>query len=549
MKKKYVLSAFLGLLLSTPIFAQNNSGINYFNTGEFELAKEVLESQVASSPASSYYYLGQIALQEEDQNKAKSFFEKGLAASPEDPYNNIGLASLLFKTDAKAAEKILKDIAKNNKKDVTVLSEVARAYYANNMVEQAEKVINDAIKVDKTSPLPYLVQGDFKAKTDIGAAAGAYALAINADPNAMDAYVKTGKIYQKANPELAAESLNKALEINPNFNLAYKYLGDIYYSAVEYPKAIESYKKYFEKGGDHSADEIRYFAAAYYFNDQYPEASALITEGLQKAPDDFVLNRLSMYVDASTEKEAEGLATAKKFFALPTTKTNKFIAKDYMVYGGLLSKNNQGDLALAEYEKAVELDPTNVSIYKDVAESSSDSEDYLNSGLFYEKYLQKVDTANIVPTDYFNMGRNFYYAGAELSQDTVNTVESAALAKEVYDKSAKAFQKVVELVPESLLGYLWTAKVYVALDPNVEQGLAKPYYEKLIEEAKKKKDDKGTGEDELIEAYGYMAYYYYKQYIATKNEADKNSVIEYCNLLLELDPSNGMAPQLLGAVK
>ena len=51
MKKKYLLGAFLGLLLSTPIFAQSNLGADYLKTGELKVAKEIFEKQVSQSPA------------------------------------------------------------------------------------------------------------------------------------------------------------------------------------------------------------------------------------------------------------------------------------------------------------------------------------------------------------------------------------------------------------------------------------------------------------------------------------------------------------------
>ena len=546
MKKKYLLGAFLGLLLSTPIFAQDNMGVSYFSTGELDLAKQIFEKQISTNPAESYYYLGEIAYQKGNLDEAKSFFDKGLAASPDYVYNNIGLATLLLKTDPSGAEKLLKEIAKNNKKDAAVLTSIAKAYYANDMAKEGSKTVEDAKKADKNSPLPYLAEGDSKAKEDVGAAAGLYALAANTDPNSVEAYIKTAKIYETVNPESAIEALNKAIELNPNYGLAYKYLGDVYYTSGQYQKAIEAYKKYFAEG-DYTVKNLTHFAASYYFNEQYPEAGELITEGLSKAPNDFYLNRLSMYVDSKTDKDEEGLVVAEKFFSLPKDKDDKYAVADYMTYGELLSKNGQGDKALVQYEEAIKLDSSKVTIYKDIAKSSADAEDYLNAGNFYAKYLEKADTATIEALDYFNMGRNYYFAGGELQNDTTNPEESAVVSKEAFTKAAAAFGTVAKRVPDSVLGYLWRARSYASLDPQTTEGLAKPYYEEVIEIASKKDD--GSTNAELIEGYRYLSYYYYLKYAASNSATDKAEVKKYSDLLLSLDPENSVAIQLLDAIK
>lgn len=544
MKKKYLLGAFLGLLLSTPIFAQDNIGVSYFNTGELGLAKQVFENQITTNPAQSYYYLGQIALKNGNTDEAKNYFGKGLQASPDYVYNNIGLASLGLKTDSKEAVKLLNDIAKQNKKDVNILSAIAQVFYTNNLIEEGNKMLLEARKADKRASITYIVEGDLKAGTNVGEAAGLYALAYNADPTAMDAYIKTAKIYETINPESAIEALNKALEVNPNYTLAYKYLGDIYYNSAQYKKAVDAYSKYYAKG-DYTVKDLTHFAASYFFDKQYPEALDILTEGLAIEPNNFVLNRLAMYVDSKTDKDEEGLIQAIKFFALPKG-DNKYIVQDYMTYGELLGKAGRREDALLQYEEAIKLDSTKVSIYKDIAQSSSDADDNLNAGIFYEKYIQKADTSLVEALDYFNMGRNFYYAGNELQKDNENP-QSAQISKEALTKAANAFDIVAKRVPESVLGYLWRARSYASLDPETKEGLAKPYYEELLEVAKTKED--GSANSEIIEAYRYLAYYYYLQYAASKSSVDKEKVKSYSTLLIEMDPENMVATQLLDAIK
>ena len=57
------------------------------------------------------------------------------------------------------------------------------------------------------------------------------------------------------------------------------------------------------------------------------------------------------------------------------------------------------------------------------------------------------------------------------------------------------------------MGYFWRARVNAILDPNTELGLAKPYYEKVVEILEK--TNTAERKKEMIEAYQYLGYYYY----------------------------------------
>ncbi|SHG09186.1 tetratricopeptide repeat protein [Dysgonomonas macrotermitis] len=544
MKKKYLLGAFLGLLLSTPIFAQSNLGADYLNTGELKVAKEIFEKQVSQSPAEAYYYLGEVAYKEGNTAEAKSNYEKGLAASADFVLNNVGLGKLLLKTNPKEAEDQFSIALKKDKKDVRVLVAIAEAYYANNMAQKGEAKLADARKADKKSPLIYLLEGDLKAKTNVGEAAGSYAQAYNFDPTCAVAYIKSAQVYEAVNPTLAIEMLQKAVEINPNYTLAYKMLGSIYSHNGQYADAIEAYKKYFAQGAYDVSDLTRY-AAALYFTKQYDEAKKLINEGISKEPNNFVLNRLLMYSYLQSKDYTDGLAVGDKFFSLDKG-DSEYIVQDFMTYGELLSKNNQLDKALLQYEAAVKLDPSKSTVYKEIAMACVEGNQYADAAKYLQQYVDKADPAIVEATDYFNIGRYSYMAGTAAQKDTVD-VDAPVKAKALLQQSDKAFATVSERIPDSYLGYFWRARANAALDPETTEGLAKPYYEKVIEIALSKDD--GSNNNELIEAYRYLSYYYYLAFDKSKSASDKDAVKSYSEKILALDPENGVAKQLLEAVK
>lgn len=544
MKKKYLFSAFLGLLLSTPIFAQGNIGVDYLNTGELKVAKEIFEKQISQSPAEAYYYLGEVAYRQGNMAEAKANYEKGLAASPDFELNQVGLAKILLKTDPKTADGILSDLVKKNKKDVAVLVPIAAAYYANNMADKGEKVLAEARKADKKAPAIYLLQGDMKAATNVGDAAGFYAQAYTFDPTYAVAYIKTAQVYENVNPTLAVEMLEKAVEINPSYTLAYKLLGSIYSRNGQYNQAIDAYKKYFAQGA-YDVEDLTRYAAALYFTKQYDEAKKLINEGINKDPNHFVLNRLLMYSYLQSQDFENGMAAGDKFFSLPKG-DNEYIVQDYMTYGELLSKNKQLDKALVQYEKAVKLDPSKSGVYKEIAIACADGGQHAEAAGYYQQYVDKSDPAIIEATDFFNIGRYYYTAGGNAQKDTENP-EAVVLAKEYFTKAGNAFAVVAERVPDSYLGYLWQARANASLDPETTQGLAKPNYEKVVEVVTAKGD--GSSNNELIEAYRYLSYYNYLKFAESKSAADKDQVKIYSEKILELDPTNTVATQLLEAVK
>ena len=106
-------------------------------------------------------------------------------------------------------------------------------------------------------------------------------------------------------------------------------------------------------------------------------------------------------------------------------------------------------------------------------------------------------------------------------------------------KADSLFAIVKERVPDSHLGSLWQARTQSQLDPETEQGLAKPYYESCIPILEKNKEKYSN---ELTECYRYLGYYYY-----LKQDMDNSKI--YWNKILSIDPSNATAQEALKNIK
>ena len=101
MKFRPLLAAcFAGIAFSA---AAQTDGVEYYKADQFGNAKELL-LRTADKPGTDMavtdYYLGLIALEEEKTAEASSYFEKGVQANADNPYNYVGLAQVaLLKGD------------------------------------------------------------------------------------------------------------------------------------------------------------------------------------------------------------------------------------------------------------------------------------------------------------------------------------------------------------------------------------------------------------------------------------------------------------------
>jgi len=298
----------------------------------------------------------------------------------------------------------------------------------------------------------------------------------------------------------------------------------------------------------------------------------MIKEGLAIAPDHFVLNRLQMYVAAKTLNIEAGLKYAEKFFSLQKNQeVNDYIVLDYSMYASLLKEAKMFDEAMEQYKKVLQMDSTAVDNYKEMAtiagskRQSGIAADYLK--LFVEKKgADKVDI-----TDYFQLGRYYYSAytlrNAEDTAAILNRYHDAAFltaisenklqqdsllenkamfiekAVKYYLKQAdKAFDAVIERNPETYQGYLWKARVQSLMDPDSELGLAKPYYEKVVELLIDREDKTKIINDSLLESYKFLGFYFYLK-------EDKPNIFLYWNKVLEVDPDNEDAKKVLKSIK
>ena len=115
---------------------------------------------------------------------------------------------------------------------------------------------------------------------------------------------------------------------------------------------------------------------------------------------------------------------------------------------------------------------------------------------------------------------------------------------QAYRKADALYAELIVLSPESIENATFMrARINAYLDPNLTDGLALPFYQKIIElitpHTKKDASDKAM----LSEALRYMISYY------TNIKNDPSTAKDYALKLYDLDPDNDLAQTLLGLEK
>lgn len=448
MKLKLVFSLCMGAALG--MSAQGfKDGVEYYRADQPEEAQIILINTLNDADtdqSTAYYYLGQIALKGGDTAKAKSYFDKGIAADADNAWNYIGLGSLaLAQGNTSAAKGYFKDAKGKAKKNPDVLTEIARAYFVADPVKYTQEIDNalvDAKKAKKNAPAPFILEGDRLAKTNVGDAAGMYEMAAQFDQGLEhpEAYVKYARTYFPVNPEYAIQKLQDLLAQQPNSALAQRELAEKYYDNNQLTRAAEQYEKYIENPNSFKKDKQRLVGLLFFakrYNDSYNLASELLADD----PANFYMQRLMFYNKKALEEKEAAKAAAEKLFSNPKAELN---SQDYIQYGELLQDLGQDTLAVESYEKAVAVSPEKTSLLKDLSGAYSTAKMYDKAADTMAKFIDS-EGENANPNDILALARR--YQNLAISYMETDSVASGVAA----DKALATIDKVIARIPDNPL--------------------------------------------------------------------------------------------------
>lgn len=528
MKLKFLVS----LLCAGSVFASfaqgYKDGVEYTKVNMLEKGQTLLERNLnnpETDKAVSYYFLGNIAAQQGNTAKAKECYDKGVAVNAEYPLNYVGLASLQIKagSDEKLYKDLLKTAEKLGKKNAETFVEIARAFYQADAVKYAkeiEKYIKKAKKTDKKDPEAYVFEGDvLTAKKQWGDAAGYYEMALSFDPNYIPAYVKYANTYFNVSPQAAIERLEQLVSIKPESAMAMNQLAEKLYENDQWTKAAEVYGEYIKNPNHFKEDEERY-AVLLYFGEKYDDSYAL-AERIENNQGSFLMRRIMFLNKAALKDYAAAEALAVKFFASASSAKDRFSSNDYLTYGEVLKGLGKTNEAIAQYEKAVEINPEKVELLKDLSSAYGANENYEKSAEFYQKY---VDTADASTNDLYVLAGKYQNVVATEKEDSVK--RQAAL-----DNAIKYIDIVIEKVPNDFRIRQRKARILGVAEANQKEARAVEPYTQMLEILDRDPENKTKRADAYMEAYNYIA----GCHLVNGNVPEAKI---WYNKYLELDPQN-----------
>ncbi len=484
MKQKLILTLFAAAALGVSAQSQGyKDGIEYFKASQYGNAKTILSNTLQHSSTDqslAYYYLGQIALIENDKKAAKEYFDKGIQANPECGYNYVGLGALeLLNGDESAASNNFKKAQGLAKKDNELIVTIARAYYNADPVKYANDITKNLDKARKGSknqePAIYILEGDMlAANKDWGNAATKYEQAITFEEDNPEGYVKYANTYFVVNKDYAIGKLEELYNRAPNSALATRELAEKYYQGNYWKKAAELYGKYIQNPNHFPEDKARYSVLLYWGND-YNRSKQIAQEVLDKDPSNFLMKRMLFLNDAALENYEAAAAEADAF--INGNPNGRFSSNDFTTYYDVLVELGQDSLALVQYEKAVALDPDNADLLSGLSAAytkagSKNTAYYGKAADAYAKYLEKIDDHK--SSDLYDAARRYLNAAA------TSAPEDSVARQEYAKKGLEYINKTIEMAQPNPSLYQFKARLYIAGNNNHPNQEAIDAYNEMI---------------------------------------------------------------------
>ncbi|MEO7176054.1 MAG: tetratricopeptide repeat protein, partial [Saprospiraceae bacterium] len=472
-RKISLLTACLLLIAGIAQSQTVKDGILLMEKEEYQKARTIFRQLSTADPKNEapLFYLGESYYQNDNSDSAKYYYNKAISANPKGSLGYVGLGKLAL--DAKNTTEAVKQFNNAEKymsrKDLSIVYEIGKAYTesknpdGNKAIEYLKRAqqMNVDYKIDPSNSSIFSVMGDaYELIKDGGNAMSSYEFAIDKGKNDPKNYLKRARLWMQArNYDKAAETLEQCLKLDPNYVPAIKDLIEAYILAGKLDKVTPLLEKYNNMVSDDLESKARYVRFLTYQARDFDKAIVEAQGVLAKDSNYVSMYRWLGYAHYEKGNFQEAYDNMSKFLSNPGD--TKIYPADYKNLARSAAKLNNIDAALAAYKQLTVLDTTVTAAdyLDDIAKAYYDAKDFTNALLMYKKKLESGDTTV----------QDLYYIG--LSQFNL----------EQYLASDSTWAKVTELSPNYILGWVYRARCQANLDPEIETGAAKKYYDKVIE--------------------------------------------------------------------
>ena len=442
------------------------------------------------------------------------------------------IAKVLKDNKSALNSNVVKDQVKNwvklHKKDAAALAGLAQACFEVRDTASAKKYAEMAIDKNKNCGDAYCILGDLEAvaSNDGGNAAMWYQNAKTMDPTNPKGYIKYAGIYRMRSPQEAVNSLEELRKVAPNYPVDAE-AGNIYYLSGKPKEALE----YFNKVSDPSTLDKNYlseYAAAAHLAGDYAKSLEICKIGLNKFAGEANFNRLAMYNEVVNKNYDSAISYGQDL--LKNGPDSIISGQDYANLGHAYNGKKDYQNAIIYFTKSIEKDASNNDMRKYLYTAYSETGDIDNAVKYYKEWLDKNEAKS--NNDLSELA-NIYMTAANNCADAAKKEEYILKADEVWQQYIKEYPQVAEY------GMYMRAKINQNRDADFTKGTAKAMWQELIE-----KIQGHTEEGANDKAYLSQCYYYMGAYCYTENKVEEGK--KYMQKLLEIDPNNATAKQLLG---
>lgn len=560
------------------------------NNEQFDKADQILQALAKSAPSSKVYYrLGENTMLNFFSDtissslkviaaEAKEAFDKGIALTPNDPLNYVGLAKVASYTGdqataaqmrAKAKSFLLpyKKVSKipNPKEYAYTLAKLAESYIVFDKVDttMAMPDIREAMNIDPQNGEIYIIAGDLYLLVNNGSLAiRNYNKAQEIDTKSPMANMKIGSIYFKGkNFGAAIPYYEQAIALDKNYAPAYRELGQLYSMAARLEESKANYEIYLKLTNQNIPAKIRYVTSLFY-SKNYAAVIKNVEDIFAVDKSRTYLNRIAGYSCFEQANYPQALTYMDQLFA--TLPADRILKKDYIYYARIILKKN------ANYPKLVaDLDKANAELtaIKEKNESlkgaAKEKEKVSDAAAVakineiqtaiaaadkdlakaYESYDKAINFADedlaLIQEKANSLYTNKHFTEAAAtwsrliskgkdSEDNYLLIGKAYYQGKEYDKAEEIFDQMIAKYPDNMQAYLWSARNASGKDPDSKLGIGKQKFTALIAKAS---SDSVKYANEIYDALRYLGY---SALQADNYEAAKS----YYNRMANLDPKN-----------
>ena len=428
-------------------------------------------------------------------------------------------------------DKQMKGFEKMFKKNPEMLVAIGQVFLEAKDPVRATKYAEMATARDKKFAKAYILLGDIAVTQDDGGkAAEMYQQAKYWDPKDPEGYFKYANILRGRSPQEAVNNLNDLRAQRPDIAVD-ALAARIYYNSNLLDKALEYYGKV-DKTKLEDVDITNYAMATWMHQDR-EKSLELAKYGLTRDARKAAWNRLAFYNLTDMERTDEALQYADALFN--RSDSAKISGFDYTYYGTALKDAKQFDRAIEMFLKAAEANKDNKDqlnmTHKNLSDAYIAMDDFENGTKYYDLYLSAKDKPSAY--DIAGLASIYQKMGADLTgQEQVDA----------FMKADATYAKLGEAYPEQIdYANFMRARLAGAMDPDSEKGLAKPFYQAIVDHLATATNRDNGDNQRLIEAYRYLGSYYYL------NNDTPTSIANF-KKILEIAPDDEAAKTALEAL-